>query len=64
MYEGIMPPRELDLIDSVLIKDQQIVTRCEELAEEILNNYRGKAIDFFVVGKAALPFYNELIKGI
>ena len=58
-----MPPRELDLIDSVLIKDQQIVTRCEELAEQIFNDYRGLAVDIFVVGKAALPFYNELIKG-
>ena len=59
-----MPPRELELIDSVLIQDWQIVTRCEELAEEIFNDYKGQAVDIFVVGKAALPFYNELIKGI
>ena len=63
MYEGILPPRELDLIDSVLIKDEAIVKRCEELAEQIFNDYKGLAVDIFVVGKAALPFYNELTKG-
>lgn len=63
-YNHQIAPRQLDLIDTVLIDSDKIKDRVYQLAEEMFLDYQGSCVDIFVVGKAGLPFFNDLIKSI
>ena len=56
-----MPPRELDLIDSVLITKSRILDRCDQLANQVFNDYIGENLHIYVIGKASAPFFNDFL---
>lgn len=53
-----------DAIEKVLLTEEQIETRCRELAAEIEEDYEARNIQPIVVGllKGSVPFMAELIK--
>lgn len=53
-----------DAIQKVLLTEEQIETRCRELAREIEEDYEARQIQPIVVGllKGSVPFMAELIK--
>ena len=55
---------EKDFLKQVLYTNEQIVSRCEEMGQELSKEYEGK--DLLVIGllKGSVPFLAELIKHI
>ena len=57
-------PREQELIDCVLISNGQVLDRCDRLAEQIFEDYRGKVLDIFVILNGAFQFFSDLLNSI
>ena len=57
-------PREQELIDCVLISNGQVLDRCDKLAEQIFDDYRGKVLDIFVILNGAFQFFSDLLNSI
>lgn len=53
-------PREQELIDHVLITHGQIKDRCDQLAEQILNDYKGQTLEIMVIMTGAFQFFTDL----
>jgi len=48
----------------VLIPNGQIIDRCDQLAEQIFEDFRGKTLDIFVILNGAFQFFSDLLNSI
>ena len=55
-----MSERDRKLIDSVILTSGQIRDRCDRLAEQIFDDYKGKELNMLVILTGANQFFNDL----
>ena len=51
-------------VEEVLLSQEQIVDKCEELGKIISKDYKGKTPVLIGLLKGAIPFYAEIVKHI
>jgi hypoxanthine phosphoribosyltransferase len=51
-------------VEEILLSQEQIVEKCEELGKRISKDYEGKTPVFIALLKGAVPFFAEIIKHI
>lgn len=51
-------------VDSILVTEEQIVNRCDEIGKQISKDYAGKRPILIALLKGSVPFLSELMKHI